>query len=149
MHGFDLRAAELELAAGLERNGAAAGDVEQADDVRPFHDGLPTEQVLHALEQRANAVAAFVGHRTVAFQREGEFLVLGADAELRFRFDPLRNPIDEIVAPFDRRQVDLVTRHAGSRRKKVATLHTERGKAQCDFDAAHAAALRCCGGKRR
>ena len=149
MHGFDLRAAELELAAGLERNGAAAGDVEQADDVRPFHDRLPAEQVFHAFEQRTDAAVAFVGHRTMTFEREGEFLVLGADAELRFRFDALRNPIDEIVAPFDRRQVDLVTRHAGSRRKKVATLHTGRGKAQCDFDAAHAAARRACGGKRR
>jgi hypothetical protein len=85
----------------------------------------------------------------MTIEREGEFLVLGADAELRFRFDALRNPIDEIVAPFDRRQVDLVTRHAGSRRKKVATLHMAGGKAQCDFDAAHAAARRACGGNRR
>ena len=34
MHAFDLRAGQLELAAGLERDGAAAGHVEQADDVR-------------------------------------------------------------------------------------------------------------------
>ena len=56
MHGFDLRAGELELAARLERDRAAAGDVEKADDVWPFHDGLPAEKVLHAFEQRADAV---------------------------------------------------------------------------------------------
>ena len=118
MNGFDLRAGQFELAAGLERDGAAAGDVEQADDVRPFHDGLPAEQMLHALEQRANAALALVGHRTVPLQREHEFLVLGADVELRFGFDALGNPLHEIVAPFERRQVDLITCHAGSRKKR-------------------------------
>ena len=93
VNGFDLRAGQLELAAGLERDRAAAGDVEQADDVRPFHDRLPAEQMLHAFEQRANAALALVGHRAVPFEREHEFLVLGADTELRFRLDALGNPI--------------------------------------------------------
>ena len=83
-----------------------------------FHDRLPAEQMLHAFEQRANAAAALVGHRPVTFEREHEFLVLGADAELRFGFDALGNPIHEIVAPLDRRQVDLITRHAGSRENR-------------------------------
>ncbi len=131
MHAFDLRAGQLELAAGLERDRAAAGDVEQADDVRPLHDRLPAEQVLHAFEQRANAVAALVGHRPVALQREDEFLVLGADTELRFGFDALSKPIHEIVAPLDRRQVDLITRHAGSRRKSAATLYAAGVGGQC------------------
>ena len=34
MHGLDRRARQFELAAGLERNRAAAGDVIEADDVR-------------------------------------------------------------------------------------------------------------------
>ena len=85
VHGFDLRARQFELAARLERDRAAAGDVEQADDVRPFHDRLPAEQMLHAFEQRADAALALIGHRTVALEREGEFLVLGADAKLRLR----------------------------------------------------------------
>ena len=34
----------------------------------------------------------------MAFERESEFLVLGADAELRLRLYALRDPIDEIVA---------------------------------------------------
>ena len=111
MHGFDLCARQLELSAGLERDGAAAGHVEQADDVAALHDRLPAEQVLHALEQRANAAPPLVGHRLMAFERERKFLVLGADAKLRFRLGALRNPIDELVAPLDRRQIDLVTRH--------------------------------------
>ena len=53
--GLDRRAGQLELAAGLERDRAAAGDVEQADDVAALHDRLPAEQALHALEQRADA----------------------------------------------------------------------------------------------
>jgi hypothetical protein len=118
MHGFDLRAGKLKLAARLERDRAAAGDVEQADNVRPFHDGLPAEQMLHAFEQRANAALPFVRHRMVVLQCEHEFLVLGADVELRFGFNALGNPIHEIVAPFERRQFDLITCHAGSREKR-------------------------------
>ena len=58
-----------------------------------------------------NSAPALVGHRPMSFEGEGEFFVLGADAELRLRLDALRNPIDELVAPLDRRQVDLITRH--------------------------------------
>jgi hypothetical protein len=47
----------------------------------------------------------------MALQREGELLVLGAEPELRFGFDALREPMHQIVAPLDRRQVDLITRH--------------------------------------
>src|SRR5262249_51711442 len=104
------------------------GHVEQADDVRPFHDRLPAEQQLHAFEQRADAAPSLVGDRAMTLEREGEFLVLGADAELRFRLDALSDPIDEVVAPFDRRQVDLTPRHGGSRREGAAPLHGGRAK---------------------
>ncbi len=33
----------------------------------------------------ADAALALVGHRVMAIEREDEFLVLGADTELRFR----------------------------------------------------------------
>src|SRR5271163_5333340 len=72
--------------------------------------------MLHAFEQRTNAAPSLVGHRMVPYEGEGEFLVFGADAELRFRLDALRDPLDEFVPPLDRRQVDLITRHAGSRK---------------------------------
>ena len=58
---------------------------EQADDVRALHDRLPAEQVLHALEQRADAARPVIGNRLVAREREGEFFVLGADAKLARR----------------------------------------------------------------
>ena len=47
----------------------------------------------------------------MSFEGKGEFFVLGADPELRLWLDAVRNPIDELVAPLDRRQVDLITRH--------------------------------------
>ena len=113
VHVLDRRARQFELAARLERNRAAAGDVEQADDVVALHDRLPAEQMLHAVEQRADGAAAGIGHRAVVFDREGEFLVLGADAELRLRLAARFEPGDEFVARLDRGHVDLVTSHAG------------------------------------
>ena len=49
------RAGELELPAGLERDRAAAGRVDQPDDVLAVEDRVPAEQRLHAFEQRADA----------------------------------------------------------------------------------------------
>ena len=114
MHGLDRRAGQFELPAGLERNGAAAGDVEQADDVAVLDDRFPAEQMLHAFEQRADAAAAVIGNRPASLDRERKFFVLGADAELRLRLHALREPRDQFVARFDRRHVDLVTGHEGS-----------------------------------
>src|SRR5580704_7860146 len=149
VHGFELRAGQFELAARLERDRAAAGDVVKADHVRPFHDGIPAENELHAFEQRANAARALVRHGAVPFEREGELLVLSTDAKLRLRPDALRNPSDELVPPLDWRQVDLITRHAGeSRGKWAATLHAVRHKGQCGPLRAQATALRAVGGKR-
>ena len=114
VHVFDRRAGQFELPARLQRNGAAAGDVEQADDVVALHDRLPAEQTMHAVEQRADAALARIGHRAVAFDGEGEFLVLGADAELRLRLAARFEPGDEFVARLDGGHVDLVTSHASA-----------------------------------
>ena len=114
MHGFHRRARQFELSAGLQRNRAAAGDVVEPDDVAALHDRLPAEQQLHALQQRADAPRAFVGHGMMALQRERRFLVLGADPEfgrwLHARFEPR----DQLVARLQRRHIDLVTRHTNS-----------------------------------
>jgi hypothetical protein len=80
--GLDRRPRQFELSAGLERDRATAGYIEQADDVAVLDDRFPAEQMLHAFEQRADAAAAHIGNRELAIDREGEFLVLGADAEL-------------------------------------------------------------------
>ena len=74
----------------------------------------------------------------MAFEREDEFLVLGADPEGRLWPRALRQPIDELVAPLDRLQVDLITRH-GIAGKWVAASMRQGG---------YAAALRLSGGKR-
>jgi hypothetical protein len=100
--------------------------------------------VCHAVEQRADRTPAGIGHRPMVLDREGEFLVLGADAELiRRRASPFE-PGDEFVARLDRGHVDLVTGHASvrlqrararpfpGRAQKVATLNMGTRKEQCD-----------------
>ena len=76
-----------------------------------LHDRLPAEQELHAFEQRADAARAFVGHGTVAFERERRLLVLGAHAEFGRVLAAFLEPRDELVARLQRRHIDLVSRH--------------------------------------
>ncbi len=102
VHVVERRARQFELPARLERDRAAAGDVEHADDVVALDDRLPAEQMLHAFEQRADAALALIGHRPMVGDREGELLVLGADAEFRLRLAARLEPRDEFVARFDR-----------------------------------------------
>ena len=111
MDGLERRAGQFELPARLQRNRAAAGDIIKTDDVALLHDRLPAEQEFHAFEQRTDAARAFVGHRIVTFERERRLLVLGADAEIRFRLHARFEPGDEFVARLQRRHIDLVTRH--------------------------------------
>ena len=49
VHGLDRGARQFELPAGLQRDRAASGDVEKADDFSGFDDRFPAEQHLHAL----------------------------------------------------------------------------------------------------
>ena len=131
VHGLDRRTGQFELPAGLQRDGAAAGDVGQSDDVVALHDRLPAEHVLHAFEQRMDRAPPMVGHRAMAIEREHELLVLGTDAEIRLRLTPRLEPRDQVVARLDRRHVDLVASHAeGFRRKKSATIHGRYGGGQ-------------------
>ncbi len=77
--------------------------------------------------------AAGIGHRPVTLHGEGEFLVLGADAELRLRLAARFEPGDEFVARLDRGHVDLVTSHARSGAKKGRDLkHGTRERAMRD-----------------
>ena len=123
MHGLDRCARKLKLPAWLERNGAATGHVKKTDDVSRLDDWLPTEQMLHALEQRTDAAASLVGNGVVALDRKRELLVLGADAKVRPGFAARLEPRDEILARFDRCHVDLVASHGVVREKRAATLH--------------------------
>src|SRR6476619_4238177 len=118
------------LAARLERNRAAAGYVEQANHVAVFDDRLPTEQILHSFEQRANTAATIVGNRAMPLDREHELLMLGTDTKLRLGFAARFEPRNEFVARLDRRHVDLVASHAGVPTKgpRPYTAATRKGK---------------------
>jgi hypothetical protein len=120
VHRLHRRAGQFELAPGLKRNGAAAGDVIEADDVALFHDRLPAEQKLHPFQQCLDAARLLIGDRIVAAVSEGKFFVLGADTELCLRLAAFREPGDEFVARLDRPHVDLVASHAGSRAGRAA-----------------------------
>jgi hypothetical protein len=111
MHGLQWRARQLELSAGLQRNRPAAGDIVKADDVAALHDRLPAEQMLHAVQQRADATRPFVGNRRMIGEVERRLFVLGTDPELIFSLLASRNPRDQFVARRQRRHIDLVTRH--------------------------------------
>ena len=76
------RAGELELAAGLERHGAASlalGPL-QGDDVVALQDRHPAEPGDQAFHQRAHAARAVIGNGLQRVGVEQELLVLGADA---------------------------------------------------------------------
>jgi hypothetical protein len=65
---------------GSSEMAAAAYRIGEPDDRLAVMDRLPAEQCLHALEERADAPRALVGHGTVAVLVEAELLVLRADA---------------------------------------------------------------------
>src|ERR1700751_170302 len=127
MHGLDRRTGQFELSAGLQRDGAAASHVIEADDVAALHDRLPAEQELHTFEQRADAARAFVRHGLMALEREGCLLMLGADAEFAPRLYTRGQPRNEFVARLQRRHVDLVSRHIMSGSKALRSMRALSG----------------------
>src|SRR5262249_56058823 len=97
-----------------------AGNVEEADEVGGLDHRFPSEQMLHAFEQRTDTTAALIGDRVVALDREHELLVLGTEAELRSGLAARLKPRDELLARFDRRHVDLVASHTAVPTKSAA-----------------------------
>src|SRR5262249_43496667 len=74
------------------------------------------------------------GYRTMPLDREGELLVLGADAELRSRLAALLEPRDKLVARVERRHVDLIAGHRVPSGKKGGDLThgiEERAMTRC------------------
>ncbi len=114
VHRLDRGAGELELAARLERDGAAAGHVIKTDRMVALEDRLPAEQVLHALEKRPDAAPALVGHRRQVLDVERDLLVLGADAPLRLGLHALRDPVHEFALRADRRRIRHIAGHSGT-----------------------------------
>src|SRR5690606_34290589 len=69
------RARKLELAAGLQRDGALPGRLDKADDATVVEDRVPAKLFLHALQNRADSALAAIRHRRVAVDIERELLV--------------------------------------------------------------------------
>src|SRR5690606_8076296 len=105
------RAGKFELSTRLQRDRAAAGDIEQADHLVAFDDRLPAQQQLHAFKQSADAMRSLIGHGTMALDREGGFFVLGADTKISRRFYTGLEPRDQFIARFQGCHIGLVTRH--------------------------------------
>ena len=108
------RAGKLELSAGLERNGAAAVRVVEADQMAAVFDAVPAEPLAHAFEQRPNAACAAVGDRRMVGAVEGDLFVLGADPERARRLAPRFEPRDQGVARLHNLTIDDVASHAGA-----------------------------------
>ena len=109
---FDRRAGQLELAAGLQRNRALAGRLDEPDDVVLVEDRVPAQRALHALEQRADAALAAIGNRRVAVDVERKLFVLGADPPFVARLVAFGEIDGEFVDRFDRPEIGRVARHS-------------------------------------
>ena len=108
---FQRRAGKLELTAGLQRDRALTGRLDQADDAAGIHDRVPAELFLHAFEDGANAALPAVRHRRVAVDIEGELLVLGADPPFVAWLVARGQIVDEFVDAFDGTGIGCVARH--------------------------------------
>src|SRR5262245_8478370 len=108
MQRLQRRAGKLELAARLQRDRAAAGDIGEAENGIALQDRLPAEKMTHSFEERANALRALIGNRPMTGEGKRQFLVFGADAKIRFRLAAVSEPLHELGARLDRSHVDLV-----------------------------------------
>src|SRR5271165_4066774 len=111
---FERRARKLELSPRLERNGAAALRVIEADQIASVLDPFPAKPVAHALEQRANSPFPVVKDGRTVGAIERYLLVLGADPKWTRRLAPCLEPGDERVARLDNLTIDDVASHAGA-----------------------------------
>src|SRR5262245_4780615 len=98
MHRFQGRAGQLELAARLERDAAAI--LGKGDRLAVLLDRLPAEAG-HALQKGADTARTVIGKPPQIGQREGEFLVLGADTPFAARLGAIGNVIDELALARD------------------------------------------------
>ena len=127
--GVERRPGQFELAARLQRDGAKADRIGQADDAAVIVDRMPAEQAFHRLEQPADAARALVGHRRMVVEVEAEFLVLGADAPLVLRLRARFERLHQLVAGFDRRRVRDVACHSTGFRKGLERERTRQIRA--------------------
>src|SRR6478736_4962169 len=114
------RAGKLELTTRFERDRPATIGIEETDDVRPVRDRLPANAGGEALEKSTYAARSLVGNGRKIVLIKAEFLVLGANTEVRRRLFALRKPGDEFIPAFDGRRIGLVAGHGISWAKNPA-----------------------------
>ena len=120
MEGLQGGSGQLELSAGLERDGAA-GLLEQSDRVTVLHDRLPAGERLHPIEERTDAAVAVIGHGRRIGPVERHLLVLGAEPPGVARLLAGRDPLDEFGSRSDGGRIGNVARHASPHAAAVGT----------------------------
>ena len=107
-------AGELKLSSRLERDGALAVRVIEADQVAPVLDALPAEMAAHALQERPDSPFTPVRNGRMAPAIKGDLLVLRADPERARRFAPGLKPGDQRIAQLNNFTIDDVASHSGA-----------------------------------
>ena len=113
MRIIERRARKFERPSGLERDGALALSVVEANEVSVVLDALPAKMRLHPFEEGPNPPLAIIRDGSVICAIKWDLLVLSADPEWACRLASGLKPGDERVARFDNFTIDDVASHKG------------------------------------
>ena len=103
------RAGQFELATGFKTDiGTMAG---QADHLVAFAQGRPAKPRFQSSKQRRNRALARIGQWRTAVGQPAEFLMLGANAPVRFRLAARRHHLGQCLIALDRATTGLRDRH--------------------------------------
>src|SRR5690606_17316072 len=102
------------------------GRLDQSYDCPGIEDRFPAKPLLHAFEQRADALLALIGYGPVAIHIERKLFVLGANAPLALWFAALRNIVDEFVDGSYGLAVSRIARHVFLRLTRAFAVRRNR-----------------------
>ena len=108
------RARKLKLPSRLERDGALAVGVIEADQVSVVLNAVPAKMGAHAFQQRPDPSLAPIRDGRMIGAIEWDLLVLRADPERARRLASRLEPGDERVTQFDDFTIDDVPSHKGA-----------------------------------
>jgi hypothetical protein len=111
------RAGQLELAAGLQGDRSPAPVVGKADGVVVLHDRRPARALLHAFQQRTNALSPVIGNGREIGSVEGYLFVLGAEPPGVAWLLAGGDPFHEFRPRTDGGRIGYVPRHASPHQK--------------------------------
>ena len=109
VNAFQWCAREFQLPARLKRDIRAV--FLQPNQVSRFSDRLPIVAITKPFQHRKDRALALVGQWPVCLFAIAEFLVLGADAPIFFRFTAVRQVFGQLLVPFDRTAAALGDGH--------------------------------------